>query len=70
MKKNKSKLPDLDAAMAALPDKQKHHDWTPEIDRLILKWCPIKGVPAVAGILRIPRPTVEGRWRRLKAEGK
>lgn len=68
MKKQKTKESDLDARMAALPDKRPKHNWTPEIDAMILKWCPIKGTPAVAGILRIPRPTIEGRYRRLRAE--
>jgi hypothetical protein len=70
MKRAPKKPLDLEAAISALPDKQAKHNWTPEIDRMLLKWCPIKGVPAVAGILRIPRPTVDARYQKLKAEGK
>ena len=62
------KKSELEAQLQALPDKRKTHKWTPEIDRLILKYSETKGLPAIAALLRIPYPTIESRFRKLRME--
>lgn len=67
IKKITEKPSDLEIRMASLPDKRILHDWTPEMDRVILKFAPVKGVPAVAAVLGIPRATVDQRYRKILA---
>jgi hypothetical protein len=66
----KKKEPSLEEKITSLPSKSRFHNWTPEMDRLLLKFIPDKGVPAVAGILRIPVATVQNRYRKLKMSQK
>ncbi len=63
----KKKELSLEEKMASLPQKKGARVWTPEMDRLLLKFVPDKGIPAVASILGIPTPTAQNRYAKLKA---
>lgn len=69
MKKVKEKTA-LEAEIENLPDvtRGRIRSWTAEQDRLILKYCQTKGIPAVAAILGVDPSTVRRRFRMLEAK--
>lgn len=68
MSKRTKKFPDLEERIAALPDKRRMHNWTPELDRMLLKFIPTKGVNAVATLLGLPYATVNGRYNKIRSD--
>jgi hypothetical protein len=60
----------LELDLESLPDKAggKARKWTKIQDDMILKFCPTKGVPAVAAVLQIPEVSVRRRYGILRAK--
>lgn len=70
MEKTKQPETAIEAELRNLPNvtKGRARVWTPEQDRLILKYVPSKGMPAVAAILGIKYETIRRRFMVLKAD--
>ncbi len=62
----------LEKEIQNLPDasRGRSRTWTALEDEMILKYCPTKGVPAVAAILNVPYETLRGHYKALKAAKK
>lgn len=67
MKKVKN-TPAVEEALKSLPDVTRGRPkvWTPEEDAMILKYCPSKGMPAVASILNLKYESVRRRYNDLR----
>lgn len=60
----------LESEMRNLPDvtRGRQYQWSPQEDRMILKYCPPKGVSAVAALLHRPVESVRRRFSTLSGK--
>lgn len=67
----KKRIPDftVEDELKALPDvtRGRAKVWTPQEDKMIMKYVPAKGMPAVASILGVKYETIRRRYNELKA---
>lgn len=70
--KKPSPITALEAELKRLPDRTngRAHNWTPLQDEMLLKYGPVKGLPAVSAILGLKYETCRRRLSQLKAKSK